>query len=124
MLEQSASFCNPGLKRTMVRPHSRAAAKTESLPLGPRHLSAGASWWCSGKEPTWQSRRLRRQGFSPWIRKIPWRRKWQPIPGFLPGESHGQRSLAGYIHRVTKSQTQLNMAQKPFVTCIPDDPNV
>ena len=31
-----------------------------------------------------------------WVRKIPWRRKWQPIPVFLPGESHGQRSLAGY----------------------------
>ena len=30
-----------------------------------------------------------------WIRKIPWRRKWHPTPVFLPGESHGQRSLAG-----------------------------
>ena len=32
----------------------------------------------------------------PWVRKIPWRRAWQPTPVFLPGESHGQRSLAGY----------------------------
>ena len=32
----------------------------------------------------------------PWFRKIPWRTKWQPTPGSLPGESHGQRSLAGY----------------------------
>ena len=31
-----------------------------------------------------------------WVRKIPWRRAWQPIPVFLPGESHGQRSLVGY----------------------------
>ena len=31
----------------------------------------------------------------PWIRKIPWRREWLPTPVFLPGESHGQRSLAG-----------------------------
>ena len=31
----------------------------------------------------------------PWVRKIPWRRAWQPTPVFLPGESHGQRSLAG-----------------------------
>ena len=30
------------------------------------------------------------------VRKIPWRRKWQPTPAFLPGKSHGQRSLAGY----------------------------
>ena len=34
--------------------------------------------------------------FDPWVRKIPWRRKWQATPVFLPGESHGQRSLAGY----------------------------
>ena len=33
--------------------------------------------------------------FDPWVEKIPWRRKWQPTPVFLPGESHGQRSLAG-----------------------------
>ena len=32
----------------------------------------------------------------PWVGKIPWRRAWQPTPVFLPGESHGQRSLAGY----------------------------
>ena len=34
--------------------------------------------------------------FNPWLGKIPWRRKWQPPPVFLPGESHGQRSLVGY----------------------------
>ena len=34
--------------------------------------------------------------FNPWVGKIPWRRAWQPKPVFLPGESHGQRSLAGY----------------------------
>ena len=34
--------------------------------------------------------------FDPWVRKIPWRRKWQPTPVFLPGESYGQRSLGGY----------------------------
>jgi len=34
--------------------------------------------------------------FDPWVRKIPWSRKWQPTPVFLPGESHGQRSLEGY----------------------------
>ena len=35
-------------------------------------------------------------GFDPWVGKIPWRRTWQPTPVSLPGESHGQRSLAGY----------------------------
>ena len=34
-------------------------------------------------------------GFDPWVRKIPWRRKWQPIPVFLAGNSHGWRSLGG-----------------------------
>ena len=43
-----------------------------------------------------------RPGFSPWVRKIPWRRKWQPTPGFLPGKSHGQRSLVGYSPRGPK----------------------
>ena len=40
-----------------------------------------------------RSKRLR---LDPWVRKIPWRRGWQPTPLFLPGESHGQRSLVGY----------------------------
>ena len=38
----------------------------------------------------------RRPGFDPWVRKIPWRRKWQPILVLLPGKSHGQRSLVDY----------------------------
>ena len=50
----------------------------------------------SGKEPTCQCRRLKRPGFSPWVRKITWRRAWQPIAVFLPGESQGQKSLASY----------------------------
>ena len=35
-------------------------------------------------------------GFDPWVGKIPWRRKQQPTPVFLPGKSHGQRRLEGY----------------------------
>ena len=41
-----------------------------------------------GKETTCQCRRYRRPRFDPWVGKIPWRRKWQPIPVFLPGEFH------------------------------------
>ena len=37
-----------------------------------------------------------RPGFDPWVGKIPWRRKWQPTPVFLPGEFHGQRSMVAY----------------------------
>ena len=47
----------------------------------------------SGKETTFQCKRHR---FNPWVRKIQWRRKWQPNPVFLPGKSHGQRNPAGY----------------------------
>ena len=49
----------------------------------------------SGKEPACQCKRQKSLAFDPRIRKIPWRRVWQPTPVFLPGESHGQRSLEG-----------------------------
>ena len=57
------------------------------------NLSRELPWWLSGKESTCQ---CRRHGFSPSVGKIRWRRAWQPTPVFLPGKSHGQRSLAGY----------------------------
>ena len=41
----------------------------------------GLPWWLSGKEPACQ---CRRRGFDPWVRKIPWERKWQPTPVILP----------------------------------------
>ena len=59
-------------------------------------LSHTVSGGTSGKEPACQCRRHEKPGFNPWVGKIPWRRVWQPTPVFLPGESHGQRSLAGY----------------------------
>ena len=49
--------------------------------------------WLSGEESACQCRRFR---LCPWVGKIPWRRKWQPTPVFLPGKPHGQRSLVGY----------------------------
>ena len=50
--------------------------------------------WClSSKESAYQ---CRRREFDLWFGKIPWQRKWQPTPVFLPGKSHGQRSLVGY----------------------------
>ena len=59
----------------------------------PFHLSFPGG--ASGKDPIYKCRRHKRCKFNPWIRMILWRRKWQPTPVFLPGESHGQRSLAG-----------------------------
>ena len=55
-------------------------------------FSGGAS----GTQPARQCRKHKRQVFDPWVGKIPWRRAWQFTPVVLPGESHGQRSLAGY----------------------------
>ena len=48
------------------------------------------------KKTTCQCRRGKRHWFHPWIRKVPWRKASQPTPVFLPGESHGQRSLVGH----------------------------
>ena len=58
----------------------------------PQQLS-GQCRICTVKEFAWQCKRCR---FNPRVRKIPWRRKWQPIPIFLPGKCHGQRSRMGY----------------------------
>ena len=52
--------------------------------------------WLSGKESACQ---CRRHEFNPWVGKMPWSRKWQPTPVFLPGKSHGQRSLVDYSPR-------------------------
>ena len=57
----------------------------------------------SGKEPTCQCRRQKRHGFSAWVGKIPWRKTWQPTPVFLPGKSHGRRSLWAEVHGVAKT---------------------
>ena len=64
--------------------------------------------WLSGIKSACQCRRYRRYEFDPWAWKIPWRRKLQPTPVLFPGESHGQRSLAGYSSWGYKSQTQLS----------------
>ena len=61
-------------------------------PMTAANVYCGLPPWLSGKEST----SSRRWGFDPWVRKIPWSRKWQPTPVLLPGEFHGQRSLVGY----------------------------
>ena len=63
----------------------------------------GFSGGTRGKKPAWQWRICKRQGFHPLVWKIP---SWQPIPVFLHGESHGQRSLAGCsLQGFTESDT-------------------
>ena len=70
----------------------------------------GLPRWGSGKESTRQCRSFR---FNPWVWKSPWKRKWQTTPVFLPGKSHGQRSLVGYGpwgHKELDTTEQLNNA--------------
>ena len=50
----------------------------------------------SSKEHTCQCRKQKRHRFDPWVRKIPWRRAWQPTPVFLLGGPSVQRSMVGY----------------------------
>ena len=59
-------------------------------------LDVCRAWMDKDKEPTCQCSRRKRQGFDPWVQKIPWRRAWEPTPVLFSGESHGQRSLEGY----------------------------
>ena len=76
------------------------------MPFGGGQI--GLPWWLS-----WQRIRLqcKRPRFDPWVRKIPWRREWPPTPVILPGESYGQRGLAGYSpwgHKESDVTEQLN----------------
>ena len=67
-----------------------------SLPNGAKIMKAmklALARWLSGKESACECRRHR---FDPWVSKIPWRKKWQTTPVFLPKEPHGQRNLVGY----------------------------
>ena len=62
----------------------------------------------SGKESTCKCRRCKRLGFNPWLGKIPWSRKWQPTPVFLPGKCHGQKNVAGYSSWGHRAGTRLS----------------
>ena len=68
--------------------------------------------WLSSKESACQCRKHRRYGFDPWVRKVPWRRKWQPTPVLLFGESHRLRHLADCSpqhHKESDKTEQLSM---------------
>ena len=56
----------------------------------------GLPRWLSGEESACNAGDAKTLRFDPWVGKIPWNRKWQPTPVFLPGESHGGKSLVGY----------------------------
>ena len=63
------------------------------------------------KNPSANAEDIRDCGFDPWVRKIPQKRSWQPTPVFLPGESHGQRILAGYSPQGHKKSYMTEVTQ-------------
>ena len=79
-------------------PHRCFRLKNKVSVSPSKHI--GHPTWLSGKEPTSQCRRCE---FNPWVRKIPWRREWQPTPVCLPGKSHVLRSLAVYSPWIAES---------------------
>ena len=68
-------------------------------------LQVGLPRWHSGKESACQCRRCRTHGFDSWVKKVPWRRKWQPTPVFSLENSADRGAWRAIAHRVTKSQT-------------------
>ena len=84
-----------GSSKTLLWETKRNCFQRTSL-LFPLGLYDVVMEFSGGKEPACQCIRHKRCWFNPWVRKIPWRRARQPTPVFLPGESHGQRSLVGY----------------------------
>ena len=64
--------------------------------LDENKVANGLLRWHSCKESTCQCRRYKRHVFNPWVGKVPWIGKWRHSLVFLPGKSHGQKSLAGY----------------------------
>ena len=77
----------------------------------------------AGKEHVCQCKRPERHRFDPCVRKIPWRKKWQPAPIFLLEKFHGQRSLVGYSpwdHRESDMTEDTCMSPKRKQTMIPN----
>ena len=63
-----------------------------------------------------QGRRCKRLWFSPWVRKIPWRRKWQSTPVSLPEKPHGERSLLGYSPKGHKESATTEWAHRSLLS--------
>ena len=87
--ERDSQVSHPGLDRGSISLKCRSQDLHSFEDLG----SLGLPWWLRWYRICLQ---CRRPGFDPWVRKIPWRREWQPTPVFFLGKSHGQRKLEGY----------------------------
>ena len=70
-------------------------------------MDLGFKGGASGKEPTCQCKRYKRFGFNPWVRKMPWRRAWQPTLVFLLENPMDRGTWQAMVHWVAKSRTRL-----------------
>ena len=104
-------------KKVQISSHNKIVWKSTLEKNGPEilqdfffqlYLYMGFPGGSVVKNPPANAGDARAWGFNPWVGKILWRRKWQPSPVFLPGKSHGQRSLEGYCPQGHKSQTWLS----------------
>ena len=91
------------LPGALVHPNNEPSAKY----LPGRCLQRGFPGGTSGKEPACQSRRLKRPGFDPWVGKIPWRRKCNPLQYSCLDNPMDRGAWRATVHRVAKSRTRL-----------------
>ena len=92
-------FCEFPLRNSYLDLGFLRSTCENSMTLAFNMLFSTYHWlprWLSGKKSTRQCRSHSKRESEPWVWKIHWRRKWQLNPVFLPGKSHGQKSLAGY----------------------------
>ena len=116
LLETSCPRALPELSRSLWETATRHAPALESLRnqcvCASHVILSGCPGGSDGKESACSAGGPK---FDPWAWKVPWRRKWQSTPVFLPGEFHGQRSLVGYSPRGRKeSDTTERLTLSPF----------
>ena len=89
------------IKFSVKESHQNINLKLRGVVGNPKYISGtGYPGSASGEKPTFQGRRQKRRGFDPWVRKMPWSRKWQPTPVFFLDRGGWWAAIRG----VAKSQ--------------------
>ena len=109
-LEPLQMFFSGSMVRCIYSFHGILLSNKKKLTL----IQVGLPWWLNGKRICLQCRRHR---FVPRIGMIPRRRIWQPTPVFLPAESYGQRSLAGYSSWCHRVSDMTEATQHSYIQC-------
>ena len=123
------NYCCPWLRKLNLNILSKFMSNLSCMikfdnPSTKNNNKKRLSRWLSAKESAWQCRKCRRCLFNPWVRKILWRRKWQPTPVFLPVKSHDGGPSWSTVHRVAKSRKGRSMhalSKHHFLLWIPRD---